>query len=417
MKTINLAENVSLHLHETEKFNDITVSFRYKNSLENTNRTARTYLTQLLNDSCCAYPTKEAVTRCFDTLYGSNFKVISDNLGKLDIIEFRLSTLNGNVVHEDLLTKQIDVLSEFINNPKIVNGLFDETLFNEMRERLILMIQSFHDQPGNHASDQAKRLFNPSQKCKALPTVDDVKNCSNEDVVKAYHQLMNEDALDIFVLGDFDDEEVLDLIQTKFKFSSRKPIQEVIDLNTKETFEEIIEHKAISQTRVVMMFTTNQTMLDESYPAILLANGLFGTFPTSFLFQEVREKRSLCYSISSRIDNYDGIISVATAIDGANFEQVRDLVLEQVRRIKQGDFSDELLETTRKMYINVLRSSIDSQKSLLTLDYREILLNESLNVNRVLERIRQCTKEDIINAFQQVEPKLTYCLMQEGQHE
>lgn len=417
MKTLEISKNVNLHHHKTEKFNDITLSFRYKNLISNTNRAARTFLTQILNDTCIAYPTKDAVTRCLDTLYGSNYKFLRDTYGKLDVIEFRLSTLNGNVVNEDLLTKQIDVLNEFIYHPRIMNGLFDETLFKEMKERLVLMIQSFHDQPGNHASDQAKRLFNTTQELKALPTIEEIKSCTNEDVVKAYHQLIEEDALDIFVLGNYDEEDVTARIQSKFKFNEKHSILDVLDKNIRENHDEIIEQKAISQTRVVMMFTTNQTMLDESYPAILLANGLFGSFPTSYLFQEVREKRSLCYSISSRIDNYDGLITVQTAIDGKNYEEVKDLILKQLQRIKEGDFDDELLETTKKMNINILRSSIDSQKSCLTLDYREVLFNDSLRIENVIEKLRQCTKEDCINAFKQVEPKLTYCLMQEDHHE
>lgn len=417
MKTIVLEKNINCHLHQTTKFNDITISFRFRNNLSNIKRSARAFLTQILSDTCLDLPTKDAVTRYLDTCYGTNFKASGDVIGKLDVIEFRVSTLNGKLVDEDLLDKQLYLLYQFIYRPRLVNGFFDETLFNEMKERLILVINSYHDQPGSHASDQAKRHFNQSQASKALPTIEEIQNTTNQDVVDAYNQLINEDALDIFVLGDFDESVVSNYLTTIFNFKAKNSYTDVLDLNTRDTTNEIIEHKAISQTRMIIMFTTNQTMLDSSYPAMLLANGIFGAFPSSYLFQEIREKRSLCYSISSRLDNYDGLISVSTAIDGNNYETVKSLVLEQLKRIQNGDLSDELFETTRKMYLNVLRSSQDSQKSILTLDYRRILLNDTVEINNVIEAIKHLTKEDCIEAFKNVEPKLFYCLMQEAQHE
>ena len=82
-----------------------------------------------------------------------------------------------------------------------------------------------------------------------------------------------------------------------------------------------------------MMYPTHVTLSSPDYWTLRTGSCIFGQLPTSLLFQEVREKRSLCYSIYSSILSYDGVMSVSTGIDSAHLDEVKELVEQQRQRL------------------------------------------------------------------------------------
>ena len=156
MKTEFLAKNVSYHIHPTSKFKDVTISVRFLNQLKNTNHVARLYLANMLRDVCTLYPTKTDVTRKLDELYGASLKVNNDTLGIGDLIEFRCSVVNGTYIHDDCLQKQIALLNNFIFHPLTKDGMLKKNLYEEIKERLILMIRSHNDNPSSYAANQSR---------------------------------------------------------------------------------------------------------------------------------------------------------------------------------------------------------------------------------------------------------------------
>lgn len=417
MKTEILANNVKIHYHPTTKFKDITIAFRFMNTLQSPHRISRYYLTQLLCDTCKKYPTKAAVTSVFDKNYGVTFKASGDAVGSADLLEFRCTALNGQYVNQELLATQIELINDFIYNPNFENGGFTQAAYDEIKERLIMMVCSHNDQPSNYAYNQARQHFGEQLQCKVVPTVQEIEACTLAEINAAYRDMIEHDALEIFVLGEFDIPTVEAHFKQQFSFTNHTFNDAIVQKCVRDECTEVIENKAINQSRVVFLYQTNQTIQDDDYDALLLANGLFGGLSTSFLFQEVREKHSLCYSIFSRYDGYDGVMMVQTAIDGKNYSQVKALINEQFQRLSDGNFDDEQLEVTKKMYINSLRSSMDVQKSLIAYDYRVSLLGPSRSVENTIEHIKQITKEEVIAAFKKIECKLYYCLMQEEKHD
>lgn len=414
MKTEFLAKNVSYHIHPTTKFKDVTISVRFLNHLNNTNHTARLYLANMLRDVCTMYPTKTEVTRKLDELYGASFKVSNDTLGIGDLIEFRCSVINEAYIHDDCLQKQITLLNNFILHPLMKEGMLKKNLYEEVKERLILMIRSYNDSPATFASNRAKSCFGGDLALKCIPTEEEVLNCSLQEIQLAYQNMIDEDTIDILVLGEVSEVQLNKLIVENFYFKNRNDINKnIATLNSRNSYEEVIEKRPIHQTRLVQIYTTNHHLNDDSYAAIMLGNGIFGALPSSYLFQEVREARSLCYSIHSSNDNYDGTITVSTAIDKDKYEEVKDLINIQFSRVQHGDFDERLLETTKQMFINILRSGQDSQRTIIGQDYRNALFSIQRTAESIITDIQKCTKEDIIDAFKTVSCKLCYCLMQE----
>ena len=182
--------------------------------------------------------------------------------------------------------------------------------------------------------------------------------------------------------------------------------------SNREEFVSKIYKRKINQTSLQLRYKTNKNVLDKDYPSMVIANGILGTLPTSLLFQEVREKRSLCYSINSVAYGYDGVMKISTGIDYKDIDEVKRLIQVQIDRIKNGDFEESLLETTKGMYINVYRGQFDDIKSIVFDIYRNFIINDGRTSEKMIEDIGKVSKQSIMEVFKDVELKVEYVLKQ-----
>ncbi len=411
MLSISLVPNVRLHIQQTKQFKDVTFSIRFLNSIENCDNTIRFFLSQLLSDRCKVYPTKLDVTKKLDQLYGAQIHGTNDFIGLSHMIELRCSVINGQYVNENLLEEQIKMLADFTLTP-ILN---DEVFFEEIKQRLLLMVASFNDNLSSYASDRAQSHFNSLEALKTVPTKEEIEKVTLKAIQEAYEKMINEETIEFFALGDIDFSTTTQLVQKYFSFSERSSKEEAYAFHSlRDSHETITEEKDLQQNHLILYYTTETNILDKQHFALLVGNGLFGALPSSLLFQEVREKRSLCYSIHSLYESFDGLIKVQTAISKESLEEAQILINQQVERVRNGDFSEELLNSTKKMLINSITSSNDNQKRIIDRHFNNLLLKKERTLPYLIQCINSVTIGDIQQVFSLLQLKLTYILTQGG---
>ena len=168
---------------------------------------------------------------------------------------------------------------------------------------------------------------------------------------------------------------------------------------------------------LVMLFETGLKASDDDFWKLRCANALFGQLPTSLLFQEVREKRSLCYSVYSSIMSYEGCMSISTGVSYQRLQEAYEVILQQLERMKTGDFTDQDLKTAKIMLKDSVLSTADDMNATLNFEYQNLLLHQRKSLDDTLNDIDNTTKEDVVRLFKNIELKVTYVLMQEVNHE
>src|SRR5699024_8578196 len=119
-----------------------------------------------------------------------------------------------------------------------------------------------------------------------------------------YKSMLQNNLCDLYVVGDISSAEVLKEIEHIFP-----PIQtttkQVDDSDDKVVHDvkEVIEEQDVQQAKLHIGYRTHCTYKDEDYFALQVCNGLFGGFPNSKLFMNVREKHSLAYYAASRLES------------------------------------------------------------------------------------------------------------------
>ena len=404
-----------IHIHPTTKFKTDTVSVSFLWPLRVEDAAASYLLSYLLADSCARYPSKQAVFRQLDQMYGAALNVVNEPFGCADRIRFTISGIDSVDGQHSQLEDMMDFLAEFIFRPRLENGVFAESVFKDCLNQAVIGIQEYLDDPFFLCSETASRNYGGSISRRVLPSIEALKTLTPKTCLKCREYVRRHARIDIQVLGNVDEEAARKLVQEKFPFEPRSIQVSIIDPIHGNDREVIIE-KDIRQSHIVMLFETGCYGGDERIPSLLLGNGIFGSLPVSLLFQHVREEKGLCYSIDTKVLPFDGVLRVSAAGRRESLDEIRRSVMEQVERMKQGDFDDSILEASRLMTINSIRSAQDIPDALLMSYYRRALVPQTPDFQELTRRFRAVTKADIRKRFSELKLRTIAIVRQEESH-
>src|SRR5690606_27184035 len=219
--------------------------------------------------------------------------------GENHIISFWLEVANEKFLSDEtpLLKKGLTLLADVLLNPKTDGERFDEDIVNKEKRTLKQRIQSVYDDKMRYAN---LRLV--EEMCKGEPyaipvngLLEDVDSISSEDLYRYYQKVLDQDEFDLDMIGDFNEDEVTELCDELFPLKGRK-LQAPVKTNPQAREEKtVVEREDVLQGKLNIGYRTNITYGDEDYFALQVFNGLFGGFPHSKLFMNVRERASLAY--------------------------------------------------------------------------------------------------------------------------
>lgn len=415
-RTMKINEGVRLHQIKTTKFKDIALSIRFQNALEKKTACARSLLALMLCDRSQKFDTKKKMSDQQDALYGATLHAQTAGFGASQIIDIRSKVVNPRFVNdgEEMMKEWVLFMKEILFQP-----LLTQESFEESKHILLSKIERMMDDPGQYVISRGLKLAGKQIPLgiSALGEKQDVEALTLKDIEMAYEQMISEDAIDIILCGDFD-EQMKKSIVNELTFEARPgkfTSHYVASNEEQETQSE--EYKNISQSSIMMTWFSNIDVLDADYYPLRVANAMFGQYSTSLLFQEVREKNSLCYSIFSNLISYDAAMGVTTGIEKENIDKTIALIKEQFNRLKEGTFDDQLLNVSKTMIVNSLKASKDSMNSLIALAYQNRLLEEEATTQDIIAKVEAVTKEDVMRAMNRCELKHTFILTKEDTNE
>jgi len=137
---------------------------------------------------------------------------------------------------------------------------------------------------------------------------------------------------------------------------------------------------------------------DERRSAMAVLNSVFGGGVSSRLFQEVREKRGLAYSVYSFSPSYSdaGLFGIYAGCSPAKLEQVSELMLSEFRLLAdKGITPDELKRAVGQLSGASALALEDSDTRMSRLGRAEITLGEFSDLDESLRRLALVTLDDV----------------------
>lgn len=136
---------------------------------------------------------------------------------------------------------------------------------------------------------------------------------------------------------------------------------------------------------------------DERYGLGLIDSAIGGGM-SSRLFQEVREKRGLCYAIGSYTASYReaGMFAVYAGISPENTDQVRELVSKELRDVASDGLKPEELQRAKNQIRGAVLLSLDSMSTRMTRIGKSMLYYDRvISPTEVVEKIEAVSDGDV----------------------
>ena len=314
--------------------------------------------------------------------------------------------LNAHTWHEETVYK-IDLPANRLEHwAKIESERFAQPVFRLFHTELETVYEE-----KNRAIDNKHRLIyravnnllfkvHPYGQQSTLGTVEHLKNPSIYAIEEFYSKHYVPQNMAICLSGDLDPEPTFAIIEKYFgKWSGPEELRPEPSWNEKPLEErEFVEVEYLGEEHVVLAFRTAPKH-HEDYPALRLVDMILDNSVAGLINLDLVEKQKVraagCYP--QNLNDFGAHYLYGTPKDGQSLETVEQLLLQQIERVKKGDFEDWALQAVINDFKKRQKENYEKNDQRVEL-LRDTFLafvdwNVTLNEISEMERV---TKADII---------------------
>ena len=410
-----LSDAVTLRSYTAPRFK--TMRFSVKMLLPLRPETAAPYgiLPGLVTRATREYPTFAALNQKLSSLYGAALSSSVRKLGAFQVLSLSVSGISDRYAFggEKMTTELLNLLFSAIFTPlKEETGLFPKEHFlQEQRQLLELKDAEYNDKAAYVRQKCEKLLFQGTPGAiDRYGEREEIAALSQETLPKAWDEALQNARFEIFTLGDCSADPAF-FRETFSSVGSKLPLSAMPYAAPGPILRET-EEQPVGQSKLSMGFRVDVGS-DEKL-LFQLMNTVFGGVPSSKLFQNVREKMSLCYYCSSSYHHLGRAIFVDSGVETENLERTEQEILHQLTLLQQGEIEEEELLSAKLALCNSFRSMGDSLSAVEGWNLGQIFEEHPFTPEEAVERIMCFTVDDIISAARRINPAAVFALKGTG---
>ena len=413
--TTYLSPGIRLQCYTDNRFKQNALSIQYVRPMRREEAAMNALIPSVLLRGCNSAPDLRQITMRLDTLYGASVSPISRRSGDYQTTGFYVGMMDDRFAMggEPLLEETLAFVGELLFDYPTENGGFLDAFVQGEKTNQIYAIEAERNDKRTYAAQQLlKKMCGPDSF--GLPRMgepEEVSAITPQALLRHYETLRRESPVELFYVGSAQPGKVEAALQKIFAGEKRdyRPLPPQTDLapGPKQALSEAME---IAQGKLAMGYVTPITNRSTAFPAMQMLSTVFGGGMTSKLFQNVREKQSLCYSIGSGYYGAKGIVLVSAGIDFDKEQHVRQEVEKQLDACRRGEISQAEVDAARQSLISALQAVPDSPSSIENY-YSTMTLNGcGMDPQRHRAALEAVTAEDLVAAAKTLELHSTYFL-------
>ena len=212
----------NIHTIKTDRFKNIKMEIFFRNNIDPQNIHKRAMLFDVLVETSTKYPTKRDLTLALEELYNANLYATSIKVGKQIISSISMDFLNPKYTEDFNIEDAIRLPFELIFNPDVKNEEFKRSTLETIRTRMIADIESLKENPRRYALMEALKNFDEKSisAINIMGNIDDLNLITPHNLYETYQEIIDHDYIDIFIIGDIDEHQVVDIISKYAKFTT-----------------------------------------------------------------------------------------------------------------------------------------------------------------------------------------------------
>jgi predicted Zn-dependent peptidase len=321
-------------------------------------------------------------------------QTIENTGGSMNAFTDKESTCCYARVLSDQVPVTIDILTDMI-----FNSLYNPNDIEIERQVILEEIKMYEDTPDELVHDQFIKSFwkNHPLGQPITGTISTVKKISREDILHFLQDYYTPSNITISIAGNFDEDSVISKISESVKENHFIP--KVKEIKIPETTPGFTVLKKNIEQAHICIGSKSISILDNDRYALAIIDVCLGGSMSSRLFQEIREKRGLVYSINTYESIYRpaGIFGVYAGTSPYNVDEVIKLIWNEIEKIKAQGFNEEELARAKTQIKGGLLIGLESTKYRASRNGRsELYFNRTFSTEEICSAIDKVTQADII---------------------
>ena len=377
----------------------------------------------LLVRSCKKYPDFTVLSKKLSSLYGADLTSSLSKHGESQVIKISVSGLDDRYSLDDVsIAKELsELLCSVIFEPNVKNNAFIESELEQERRQLLDVIDSEFNEKRIYAMGQLIKHMCKDEVfgIKRYGTAEKIKAVTAESLCKAWQNLLKTAKFEILYIGDSPADKAKEVFAKAFANIERNVVTSSTDVVKNVSKEKhITEEMELSQSKLVMGFRTQISAGDEEAVAERLMCAVLGGTASSKLFNNVREKQSLCYYCGSSALRATGVMMVDSGVEPGREAQAEAAILKELNDLCTGPITEQEMDDCRRSLLSSLDSLGDSLGGLESWYYGQILRDEALappEYGKVLTNA--VTADEVREVLQSYHYSVGYTLTAKGEGE
>jgi predicted Zn-dependent peptidase len=335
---------------------------------------------------------------------GTTHRTAEDIAREVDSIGGNMDAFTGketvcfNIkVLDEHLPIAVDVLSDMVLHP-----VFDANEIVRERGVIVEEIKMDEDNPDSLVHEIFTQNFfkNHPLGRPILGTKETVRKFDHPAIRNYYKSKFVPENMVISAAGHVEHDVFVDLLRKEFEALPRG-LNGAADCPPKINSRIVLRNKkALEQVQICIGVPSYRVNHERRFVAYVL-NTLLGGGMSSRLFQNVREKQGLVYSIFSELNPYKdtGCLAVYAGTSRESAPKVVQSVMREFREIKAGQLGDDEVKRAKDQLKGSLMLSLESSTARMSnLARQELYHDHFMGMDEIIARVQEVTQDDVVQA-------------------
>lgn len=416
-----IAPGVRLCAVHADRFKTGCMTFSMALPLEESTASANAIVPYILHRSCRRYPDFSSLNKRLAELYGASLSAGVSKNGETQVLSLSLTAIDDRfaLAPESVAALGAELLLDLIFDPNLTSdGLFGEDAVRREKRLLIERMESEINDKRVFALRRCEQLM-----CAEEPygidkygCIDHVEALTAEDITAAWRRMLNTAVIQVNMTGSADPAPIEAALKARFGTIPRTPARAetrfVVSAKASRRHEESLP---VKQGKLVLGFRAGMAHAEDDTPAVKVMADVFGGGTYSKLFVHVRERLSLCYYCSARLNTQKGLIFVQSGIEFDKEQPATEEILRQLELLKAGDLPPEDFQASVLALCDRRQGLADSPDELNAWYAAQILRERLKTPEEDIEELRGVTPEQVIAAANRVTLDTVFMLTGSGE--
>jgi len=313
-------------------------------------------------------------------------------------------------------SKACDILTDLC-----LNSSFDEEEFEKERHVILDEIDMAFDDPDDYVSELYSGVLWGREPF-GLPVIgnrEEILQVQLADLKRFYRTNYLAGQLVVSLAGKMDREAMVERVERllePYEANRGDPAIPGVRSKPEPHTGRNVSHRDIEQV-YFLCGREGYSYRNENRYALALLNSIFGNCLSSRLFQRVRERMGLCYSIASSTMSFSdvGEFAVSFSTSVKNLSRVLDAVNGELKLVRNGDVTQEELETAKRRFKgNYMLAKESNEWKMAKMAMQELFFGRLIPYDETLRKIEAVSLVDVNRVAQDLFSARTFSIASVG---